>query len=185
MLQNLFYYLIYSSVVLVYGIGIERAGALSKKQNRLFIKAIKMLICVTSTTSLSYLFVKGLLVPAGYADLYPFFTILIFISISVFVETIIRITSKVSANEFGTSLLFIFISLSEGLSLADSVLISCICVLSLFATIPIIYSIHYRLDLNAFKKESDKTSYVLISLAIIMLILLFWNNTWLNMGAYK
>ncbi|UKI54577.1 MAG: hypothetical protein L6V90_07740 [Treponema succinifaciens] len=109
---------------------------LSGNKNPLWLKAIKMLITASSVSALSYLFVNSLLVPAELAELYPFAVLLIFIPVSVFIEAIIRITTKISAVEFSISLLFIFVAITESSSLAECVFITCICVLSFFIFIP-------------------------------------------------
>ena len=72
MFSVFFYYITYASIVLVYGIGMERAVFLSGNKNPLWLKAIKMLITARSVSALSYLFVNSLLVPAELAELYPF-----------------------------------------------------------------------------------------------------------------
>ena len=72
MFSVFFYYISYASIVLVYGIGMERAVYLSGNKNPLWLKAIKMLITASSVSALSYLFVNSLLVPAELSELYPF-----------------------------------------------------------------------------------------------------------------
>ena len=132
MISTILYYLFFSSIVLVYGIGIERSIVLSKKQHDIMIKALKMIICVSSTSALSYMVVYWLLVPVDLTELYPFVVILFFLAISVFVEAIIRITAKISAVESGITLMFIFIGLTESNSFGECVFISVLCVVSFF-----------------------------------------------------
>ena len=83
-MMNIFYYVFFSSVVFIYGIGIERTSILCLKRRSIVLKMIKMLICVTSTTSLTYLISSKILVPQELGELFPFIAILIFLSISVF-----------------------------------------------------------------------------------------------------
>lgn len=182
---SFFYYVFYASVVFIYGVGIDRAVSLSVKRRHLALKASKMIICTSSTSALSYLFVNGLLVSADLGELYPFAVILIFSAISVFTEAIIRITAKISAAEFGITLLFIFIALSESSSLAGCVFISCICVLSFFMCIPLLYAVSRRTELSGRRQEHKKTGIVFASVAIITVILLCWNVSWLNRGAFR
>ena len=185
MFSIFFYYISYASIVLVYGIGIERAVFLSGNKNPLWLKAIKMLITASSVSALSYLFANSLLVPADLAELYPFAVILIFIPVSVFIEAIIRITTKISAVEFSISLLFIFVGLTESVSLAECVFITCICVLSFFVFIPFVYSLCRKFDLYGGRSECSRNNFILASIAIIMLILLCWNVSWLNKGVFQ
>lgn len=185
MLSVLFYYISYASIVLVYGIGMERAVFLSGNKGPLFIKAMKMLITASSVSALSYLFVNLLLVPNELSELYPFAVLLIFIPVSVFIEAIVRITTKTSAVEFSISILFIFIGLTESASLAECVFIVCVCVVSFFIFIPLFHSLCRKFDLYGGRSEVSRNSFVLASIAIIMLILLCWNVAWMNKGVFQ
>ncbi|MCQ2247429.1 MAG: hypothetical protein MJZ50_00300 [Treponema sp.] len=185
MLYTLLYYVCFSSAVLVYGIGIERAIYLSKKRNDILIKAIKLFLTITSTSALSYLLVNSLFVPADLAELYPFVVILLFICLSVFIEIIIRISTKINAQEFGVSILFTFIAVSEGSSFAECVYISCLCGLSFFAVVPFIYSVCHRMDMTSYKQDYQKLNYTIVSIAIFAIILLAWNVSWLNKGVFQ
>lgn len=184
MISTILYYVFYSSIVLVYGIGIERIMILSKKQHDLFLKATKMLICVSSTSSLSYLVINWLLVPIDLAELYPFIIILIFLAISVFVEAIIRITTKISAVESGIALMFIFIGITESNSFGECVFISILCILSFFILIPFIIALTRRNNLNGLKQEYEKNGFLLVSIVIIMFVLLSWSVSWINKGVF-
>lgn len=182
MISTFFYYVFFSSVILIYGIGIERSIVLSKKRNDLLIKGVKMLLCVSSTSALSYLIVNGILIPADLGELYPFVVILFFLSISVFVEAIIRITVKISAVESGISLMFVFLGLTESNSFAECVYISCLSIFTFFISIPFAVSISHRMELNGHKQEFEKNSFILLSFAVVMLVVLSWNVSWLNKG---
>ena len=182
MISTILYYLFFSSIVLVYGIGIERSIVLSKKQHDIMIKALKMIICVSSTSALSYMVVYWLLVPVDLTELYPFVVILFFLAISVFVEAIIRITAKISAVESGITLMFIFIGLTESNSFGECVFISVLCVVSFFMIIPFAIAITRRNELNGRKQEYEKNVFLLITFVIVMFMLLAWNVTWINKG---
>ncbi|MCQ2241472.1 hypothetical protein [Treponema sp.] len=184
MISTILYYVFFSSVVLVYGIGIERSVVLSKKQHDLMIKALKMMICVSSTSALSYMIVYWLLVPVDLTELYPFVVILFFLAISVFVEAIIRITAKISAVESGIALMFIFIGLTESNSFGECVFISVLCAAAFFMIIPFVIAITRRNELNGRKQEYEKNGFILISIVIVMFLLLSWNVTWLNKGVF-
>jgi len=185
MISNLLYYTIFASALLLYGVGIERSTVLASKHRHIYLRMIKMLICVSSTSTLVYLFSTNVLIPAGLGELYPFVAALIFTVISVFIEIIIRITAKISAAEFGSAYLFILIGVNESLSLPECLLNSCMCIVSLFIAIPFIYSIKHRIELNEQRPEYEKMSTLLITIAIITLILTTWNISWLNKGVFE
>lgn len=179
-MMNIFYFVFFSSVVFIYGIGIERTSILCLKRRSIILKMIKMLICVTSTTSLTYLISSKILVPQELGELFPFIAILIFLSISVFVESIVRITFHVSAAEFAVAFLFVLVGLSESTSLGESVFISLLCVLSFFAAIPFLYAINKRVNYNERKRHFENFAFFLVSFAVIIIILLSWNTSYLQ-----
>lgn len=184
MISTFLYYVFYSSVVMVYGIGIERSIILSKKKHDLVIKAIKMILCVSSTSSLSYLIVNRILTPVDLLEIYPFIVILIFLVISVFLEAIIRITAKISAVESGIALMFIFLGLTESNSFGECVMISMFSILAFFLNAPFVIAITRRNDLNGRRQEYTKNGPLLITVGIVMFILLSWNVSWLNKGVF-
>src|SRR5574344_2025545 len=100
MIADFFYYTLYTSAVLIYGIGINRATIISEKTEDFLLFFIKMLLTVISSVVLTYIIDLYLLIPAHLTELFPFISVLVFSAISVFIESIIRITSKTSAAEF-------------------------------------------------------------------------------------
>ena len=182
MLSSFFYYAFYASAVLIYGVGFERSISLSQEKRGARLKAVKMFICVSSSSALSYLFVSAFLVPAQLGELYPFATFLIFVSISLFVEAIIRITAKTNASEFSAALLCVFLSLTESLSIAECVFASCISSLSFFVMIPLLRSISLRLSENSFTKRNNISYQLFAVAAVLILVTLCWNVSWLSGG---
>ena len=182
MLSSFFYYAFYASAVLIYGVGFERSISLSQEKRGARLKAVKMFICVSSSSALSYLFVSIFLVPAGLDELYPFATFLIFVSISLFVEAIIRITAKTNASEFSAALLCVFLGLTESSSIAECVFSSCVSSLSFFAMIPVLRTISLRLSENSFTKRNNISYQLFAAAAVLMLVTLCWNVSWLSGG---
>ena len=185
MLSSFFYYAFYASAVLIYGVGFERSISLSQEKRGARLKAVKMFICVSSSSALSYLFVSGFLVPVDLGELYPFVAFLIFVSISLFVEAIIRITTKTNASEFSVALLSVFLGLSESSSIAECVFASCVSSLSFFVMIPLLRAISLRLSENSPVKENSVGYQLFATAAILMLVTLCWNVSWLSGGGIK
>ena len=185
MLSNFFYYVIYSSVVIVYGVGIKRALIISKTPRFLALDIFKMLITVSATSALSYLVVSKILILPGLIEIYPFVCVLIFCVISVFAESIIRITARISKAEYAVSILIVLLCVNESVSLAECVLNSCFCVFSFFLFVLILYAVRKRTELSHPTENFQNLSLLLISLAIMILILLTWNVSWLNTGVGK
>ncbi len=185
MISTMLYYIIYSSTVLIYGIGIERTAVLCRKKNNLFLIFIKMMISVISTAVISFWFINGILSEAGLYELYPLFVLLLFFAISIFTEAIIRITAKISACEFGISVVFTFLGITEATTISECILISASSIITFFLGIFFLYAVNRRMELNEKKQEYEKLGYILVSLAVVMVIFLFWNVSWINTGAAK
>ena len=146
MILSILYYVFFSSAVLFYGIGLNRSAVVCMDLKGQTEKAVKSVLTVTSSAVLSFLLCKTLLVPFGLSELCPFVCALIFISISVFCESIVRITSRKSTAEFSISLLSILLSVNEGSTLPRVTVISLCCVLSFYLFVPILHAIYRRLE---------------------------------------
>jgi electron transport complex protein RnfA len=185
MISDILYYLIYTSAVLIYGIGTNRATVVCLKPNHIVLYFVKMIITVSCSTALIYLLTKSLLIPISIAELYPFIAVLVFSAVSVFIESLIRITSKITAAEFGVSLLCVLLAVNESTSLVQSVLIACLCTVSFYLFVPVIYSIRKRIEIGRPASDFENSSLILISVAIIMIVLVVWNVSWLNPGVFQ
>ena len=179
-LSDFFFYCFYASAVFLYGIGLNRAVLLSKKPKYLFWDCVKMLIATTSSVSLSYLVVQNSLCKVNLAELYPFVAVLIFCAISVFIEAIVRIAAKISMAEYTVSVLSILLSLNECTSLAQCVLKTCFCVLAFYICIPFLFALRKRIELSHPSKSFKNLSLLFISIAVLFLLLLTVNVSWLN-----
>ncbi|MCR5606130.1 MAG: hypothetical protein K6F69_04860 [Treponema sp.] len=185
MINNMLYYILYTSAVLFYGIGLNRAAVLCQNMKGHVLKAVKSLITVTSSSVLTYLLCDVLLVPYGLSEVYPFVAALIFISISVFCESLIRITARVSAAEFSISLLSILLSVNEGCNLLNVTEISVCCILAFYIFVPLLHAIQHRIESGRPSSDFKNSSLLFFSIAIIILALFAWNVSWLNPGVMQ
>ena len=185
MLSNILYYIIYTSSVLIYGIGINRAVVYSENPDHLLIKGIKLVLTVEATSVLSFLVTRSLLIPANVTEMYPFVAVLIYTAIAVFIEAIIRITARISTAEFGISFMYVILALNESTTIAECSINSVIFSASFFLLIPVLYAINRRIQISRHTKDVENQSLLFISIALIMIILLVWNVTWLNPGVFK
>lgn len=178
MFADIIFYIIVSSTVMIYGAGLNRAVVFSYSPHQSMFKLLKMFLVVITASTLSYLVSAKFLMIADLSELYPFTSLLIFMIISSFIESIIRITAKISASEFAISYLFVLIGTGESTSLTECLLISSSCILSFFMLIPFIIAIRYRSSVR--QKNSKDFFLIYISIAIIIIITLAWNVSWLN-----
>ena len=154
MIDTFFYFLLYCSAVLIYGIGLNRAAVLSRSMDKtLFFQLIKCTIVVLCSTILTFVIIKELLIPANLIELYPLIALLIFISVSVFVEIIMRITTGLKTSEFAVSYLIILLTLNESLGIIDSIVIAVSCMLSFILILPVLFSLRSRIEIVRPKNE--------------------------------
>ena len=171
-LLEFFYYVFFASAVFAYGIGMNRAFMISEHPRKLFNGALKMFISVSSSTAIGYLVAGNVLLPVHMTELYPLVAVLIFSSISIFIESVVRITTKKSASEYTVSILSVLLGISEGTSVLEAVLISCFSIFAFLISIFVLYVIR--------KKFSNKIGLVLISISVILLALHFVNVSWFS-----
>ncbi|MDY4902510.1 MAG: hypothetical protein SO116_06520 [Treponema sp.] len=183
MLSNFLFYFICSSAVLIYGIGLNRVVVFSNNPKSFALKAFKMLACVSSTVALTYLLCGKVFIKADLSELYPFVALLIFTGVSVFLEVIVRITSRINTSEFAVSFLCILLGLGEGTKLSESILISCFSAAAFYILVPVLYAIRKRLDVKG--KNVKVFILIYLSIAVIIITLLAWNVTWLNPEVLK
>lgn len=177
MLSNFAYYIIYTSAILVYGIGMNRTLPLSNHPRRIMSSFVKMLVTISISSVLTYLIALYILVPVALVELYPFVAVIIYSILSVFVETIIRVTAKRSTPEYAVSVLAILLSVNEACSVFECFIISLLCELSFFIFFFILFAVRRRI--------AKKPLLVIISIAVIMMILLSWNVSWLHQGGLQ
>ena len=169
-LLELFIYLFFTSAVFVYGLGMNRAFTISEHPRKLFNGTLKMLISISSSTAISFIVAKEVLLPVRLTEVYPLAAVLVFSTISIFIESVVRITTKKSSAEYTASILSVLLGVGEGTSVLEAVIISCLCVFSFLLAILILYMLR--------KKFSNKTGLVLISISVILVALHFWNASW-------
>ncbi|MBQ5848873.1 MAG: hypothetical protein IIW49_08170 [Treponema sp.] len=185
MIYTIIYYAFFSSAVLFYGIGLNRSTLIpsfSEVLGTLF----KMLASILATTVLSWLFIQNILIPLGLAELYPLVSLLIFLGITIFFETLIRITAKTVTAEFHISYLIVLLALNESTTIYDVMIISASCLLSFMFIIPIINAIKNRISLvGDTSVNGNYKSLLLVSLAILVVALAVGNISWLNSGVIQ
>lgn len=176
-----FYYIFFSSAVILYGVGLNSATIICDSIHELALPVIKILTNILSTSVLAWLVLKYFLLPLNLAELYPFMALLIFFVVSVVIETLVRIITKKTASDFSLSFLIVLLALNESLNIADVALISCCSFISFLILIPLLYSVKKRIDIvGTFQVHGNKKSLVLVSIAIIVTVLAVGNVSWLN-----
>lgn len=185
MISDFFYYLFYSSAILIYGIGINRATILCETPENMILKFIKMLISVCGTAVITYAVVTKILIKCNMAELFPFIAIVLFCCISVFLEAIIRLTAKNNTSDFAVSFLIILLAVNESSSLLQCFIICIFCTVGFFAIIPFLYAIRKRIEIAYPSRYFKNSSLIFISIAVIMIILAAYSASWLNPEVFR
>ncbi|MEE1165787.1 MAG: hypothetical protein UHP28_01355 [Treponema sp.] len=186
MIYTILYYVLFASAVMLYGIGMNRAIVLCDSIHRLLIPVIKTVLSVLLSSIFTWIILKHLLTPLGIIELYPFVAVIIFVVVSVFLELMIRISTKKVSSEFIVSFLIVILTINESLNLFDVIIISLSCIVSFLILIPLLYSIKKRVDLvGNLRVHGNIRSLLLVSLAVLVCALAAGNISWLNPGVIK
>lgn len=181
-INSILFYTLFCSAIFIYGIGTLQAAESSLARKKIAVTWIKSLLCVLTAISLAYCFMQLLLVPTGLVELYPLIALLFFSGVSLFFEIIFQLTTKKSTSEFAVSFLTVLLSLNEGESLVEAIVIGACCLASYYILIPFLFTFSNKLSSS---KNTDvfrqKTS-VFLCIVILMMALFALNISWINAG---
>lgn len=180
-LRTIFYYVMYSSVFLLYGVGLSRLVLIRESFSTLLLTCIKTLLTTSASAALAYLIIRKLLVPMGLSELYPFAVVLIYLLISIFIEVFFSIGIGESMTELAIPLLILMLVLNESISLVQTVLAASICNTAFYVLVAIISTLRMRFDSFAPKRGLSVYTFLLISLAAVIIALCAWNVSWLTL----
>lgn len=179
------FYTVFCSSVLLYGIGLNKIAdfTFDIKQNITFF--IKMVLSIFITSIISWVVISSILIPLNLVELYPLFSLLIFICINVFLEIVVRLTTGRQTSEFIVSYLIVLVSLSESTSLINTIIICISCFLAFVLLWPFITTFQLKLRSNGQRINETYYSIFFIFIAILILIISVWDISWLNAGVIK
>ncbi|MBD5413912.1 MAG: hypothetical protein K2M50_05785 [Treponemataceae bacterium] len=187
MIYTLLYYIFFSSAVLIYGVGLNDATIVCTSISELRLNFTKVVASIIGTVCLSWTIIKYFLLPLNLAELYPFVAVLIFLAISVFFETMIRITTKRTTADFNFSMLIIILTLNESVHIIDVLLISAASLVSFFIVLPFLYVIMSKFHLteqNDCRRMLCKPIF-LISFAVLIMAIYVVNVSFFYPGSLK
>lgn len=181
MFFSIIYYVFFASAVALYGVGLNSATIICDSFHKITTLLIKTLLTILSASCLSWLLCHYFLVPLSLEELYPLFSLLIFIIVSLFFEALMRIVTKKITSDFSLSYMIILLALNESLNIFDVILITISSYVSFVVLIPVLYSIKKRIDIvGDLNVHGNKKSLILVSIAIIITVIAVGNVTWLN-----
>lgn len=186
MIYTFFFYTLFSSALLLYGVGLNSATIVCDSLRDLVLPLIKIVSSVFGSAVLTWLIIKHILVSLHLVSLYPLIAILIFFTLSVFLEVLIRITTGTITSEYNFSFLITLLALNESSSITELLMIAASCLLSFILVLPLFYSLKNRIDLIGNNQvHGNRKCLLLISIAMIIIAISFGNVSWLNSGVLK
>ncbi len=180
MFNTIFYYICTSSIILIYGVGLNRLLTLKNTVNSIALSCVKALCTSSVTVLITTLLVNSLLAEAQLTELYPFIAIIIFIVIGTLVEIFVSIGVSQSLTEFALPMLTVLVAVSEGLSPTHSIIICFSCIAAFYIFLIFIASIRRRIMLCVPDGGIKEYTLMLISLGIVVIASCAWNVSWLN-----
>ena len=176
-ISTFLFYTFFASVILFVGIGTNKVIDLKLEKLKSFTYCSKIILSILFSSLTGWFVTKGILVPLKIAELFPLVCFLIYVCIDSFFEALIRLTTGKSAAEFIFSYLVILLSISEGFSVLNVLIISVSCLCSFISILPFIM---------AFKKRNSDTKTDIIFcrlflyLALLILAISVWDIAWIN-----
>ena len=142
----------------------------------------KIFISIFLSTLIGWFVTKGILVHLKMAELYPLVCFLIYICIDAFLEALIRLTTGKSAAEFIFSYLVIILSVSEGFSALNVLVITTSCLCSFIFIMPLILAFKKR---NSDTKSDKLYCRLFLYLSLLILCLSAWDIAWINPEVFQ
>lgn len=179
------HYALFSSVVLIYGIGLNKIAEIGIVKFKETIFYVKCAISIVSASVISWLITYYLLVPLKITELYPLICFIVYATISTFLSGIIRLTTGKTTSEFAVSYLIILLSISESSTLLFTLFICLSSLLSMLLIIPFSLTFRRRICSNGRLLDEKYYSLYFIFLAVLILMLSVWDIVWLNPGVIQ
>ncbi|MCR5188620.1 MAG: hypothetical protein K6C97_06755 [Treponema sp.] len=183
--NTLLNYTLFSSILLFYGIGLNKTVEIGITKVSSLIFYVKSLITIFSTASITWLLTNYILTPINLIELFPLLCILLFICINIFVDSLIRLTSGITAPEYVVSLLIILISIFESTSFLNTTIICLSGLIAIIIMLPLGITFKKRICNNGRKLDERYYSLFFFFLAIIIIVISVFDTIWLQKGVIK
>ena len=184
-LHTFLYYTFFSSVVLIYGIGLNKIAEIGIVKFKETIFYVKCAFTIISSSVISWLMTYYLLVPLKITELFPLVCFIVYACISTFLGSIVRLTTERITSEFAVSYLVVLLSIAESSSLLFTLFICLSSLLSMLIIIPFSLTFRRRVCSNGRLLDEKYYSLYFMFLAVLILILSVWDIIWLNPGVIQ
>lgn len=179
--MNLLFFLIFSSAVYNYGIGLQFKKYTLKEY---LISFAQVFVELFFSLTLSWFLIQKALVPIGLPKLFPLIAFLSFYISHSLIHFFLDLIKIDASTELFVPVLILIISIFHSLSYTMALIISFSCLISYFFSIPLFYAIEIRINKAQVQPVFRTGALILISLAVIMLSLYAFDLSWLFKGDF-
>lgn len=184
-LHTVFIYTVSSSVVMVYGFGLERSFFESHPASRFYARVPKVAATIVSTVAVLWYPVAHVIVPFGYSFLAPIVMLLVYGTVSNLLSFIAPAVTDSPSGErvflFGTVYLAIF----EAVSLPDALAIAVSGVLTFSLVTVLLFSVRERIAPTSVRPEWRGAPIILVTMGLLALAFYGADISWWLSGGVK
>ncbi len=183
--QTLFIYTISSSVVMVYGFGLERSFFESHPASRFYTRLPTVALTVISTVAVLWYPVSHVLVPFGYGYLAPVSLLLVYGTVSNLLSLVTPSVNDSPSGErvflFGTAYLALF----EAVNLVDALAIAASGIATFSLVTTLLFSIRERIAPTSIRPEWRGAPIILVTMGLLTLAFYGADVSWWLTGGTK
>lgn len=183
-LRSLYFYMLFTSAVFMYGIGLRKVVVVSNNINHYLAWFSRTLVSTVVTLCAVWFITTSFLSPFGLTELFPFFAIIMTILICQFTYELWNLLAKLDTPEFGLTFCTVILAVSEGTSFVDALAIAVSSVLAFYLGAPLLYTFRWRMQYSDSNLIFRGGSLVFFSISVMLLVLFGINVSWLNFGAF-
>ncbi len=185
MAQTIFIYTISSSVVMVYGFGLERSFFESHPASRFYTRIPTVALTVMSTVAVLWYPLSHILVPFGYAFIAPVFLLLVYGTVSNLMSLITPSMTDSPSGErvflFGTAYLALF----EATCFLDAIAIAASGIATFSLVTTLLFSIRERIAPTSIRPEWRGAPIILVTMGLLALAFYGADISWWLTGGPK
>lgn len=180
MMETVFYYFLGASVIMYYGIGINRLLTFKKDVKSFFTGAAKTLILTLTNIAINWVLIRFIFSPLNISEIFPVFAIIIFSFLSFLSQLVYKTGIMEITEDYAVPFLSIILALCEGYSFLSSIIIGFCCITAFYCFVLLIISLRHRFQLYNREEGFKPFSFILISLAVVFIAFYSCNCSWLK-----
>ncbi len=176
--NTLLFYTFSCSMILVYGIGLEKTFFESRPQSHFPVRLPGLFIDTILSVAALWYPVTRILLPFGFFYLIPMTAILVCGTVHLIVSIVFPAVRKIHTGErlffFGT----VFLALSEAVSFTDALLVVCAAILGFGIITVLLFAIRERIAVANVHPDWKGAPLVLLSMGLLFMVLYSADVSW-------